>query len=503
MLDEPQRGGHLNPREERATTADWAGPDDVDAWPELVEARKLDRLDGAFLVGGAGDGRTWLGYRDDRHLVTIAGSRAGKGTSAIVPNLALWPGPVIVTDPKGENAAMTAARRAGMGQQVAVIDPFGTTDGTPAASYRAAFNPLDAVVRSSEPVDTAALIADALIVQESGPGSHFTMAARNLLHGLILWCAVHGPRNADAGHARGSLLDVRDALTGAEKPLKGSGGKRGTLDEMVEIADTGDHEADPAIAQSARSFLDKPENEAGSVLSTAHEHTAFLASPQIREAVAQSSLDLAGLRWRATGADAPLSLYIALPARYLSTHGRLMRLMVTLACTAVEAAGDFDGAREGPRVLACLDEFPVLGHLSVIESAAGYMAGFGLILWSVLQDLGQLKRHYREGWETFLGNAGLVQAFGNTDATTLDYLQKRLGDRAILTENISSQGLQAGQTSVSHGIQTVPLLRAEEIARTFSRASGRQLVLPAGRRPVIASRVPWPADKTLHRMIAG
>jgi Type IV secretory pathway, VirD4 components len=380
---------------------------------------------------------------------------------------------------------------------VAVVDPFGTTDGTGAAIYRAAFNPLDAVVQSREPVDTAALIADALIVQESGPGSHFTMAARNLLHGLILWFAVYGPRNAADGYARGSLLDVRDALTGVEKPLKT------LLHDMVDMGACGGHEADPAIGQSAQSFLDKPENEAGSVLSTAHEHTAFLASPQIREAVAQSSFNLAGLRWRATGAAAPLSLYIALPARYLSTHGRLMRLMVTLACTAVEAAGEFDSGREGPRVLACLDEFPVLGHLAVIESAAGYMAGFGLILWPVLQDLGQLKRHYREGWETFLGNAGLVQAFGNTDATTLEYLQKRLGDRAILTENISTQGLQVNQTSVSHGIQTMPLLRAEEIARTFSRGSARQLVLPAGRRPIIAARTPWPAEKTLHRMIAG
>jgi type IV secretion system protein VirD4 len=152
-------------------------------------------------------------------------------------------------------------------------------------------------------------------------------------------------------------------------------------------------------------------------------------------------------------------------------------------------------------VLACLDEFPVIGHLSIIESAAGYMAGYGLILWSILQDLSQLKRHYRESWETFLGNAGLVQAFGNTDATTLDYLQKRLGQRVILSQSISAQGVEAGKASVSAGLQTVPLLHGDEIGRYFSRDSGWQLALVAGRRPVIAQRTPWDGEKDLARLV--
>lgn len=55
------------------------------------------------------EGMIWLGRRDDgaaignddnRHMLTIAGSRAGKGTSAIVPNLCLWPGSCVVIDPK-------------------------------------------------------------------------------------------------------------------------------------------------------------------------------------------------------------------------------------------------------------------------------------------------------------------------------------------------------------------------------------------------------------------
>ena len=79
------------------------------------------------------------------------------------------------------------------------------------------------------------------------------------------------------------------------------------------------------------------------------------------------------------------------------------------------------------RVLFCLDEFAVLGHMQPIERAAGQIAGFGVKLWPVIQDLTQLQRDYQKAWETFMGNAGLLTFFGNTDLTTLEHISKRLG----------------------------------------------------------------------------
>ena len=61
----------------------------------------------------------------------------------------------------------------------------------------------------------------------------------------------------------------------------------------------------------------------------------------------------------------------------------------------------------------------LLGHLESIERAAGYIAGFGVKLWVILQDINQLKSLYKDRWETFLGNAGTLTAFGNVDVTTL------------------------------------------------------------------------------------
>ena len=57
-------------------------------------------------------------------LMTIAPTGAGKGTGCIVPALLRFDGPVIVVDPKGENALMTVRRRRELGQEVAASTPW-------------------------------------------------------------------------------------------------------------------------------------------------------------------------------------------------------------------------------------------------------------------------------------------------------------------------------------------------------------------------------------------
>ena len=52
--------------------------------------------------------------------------------------------------------------------------------------------------------------------------------------------------------------------------------------------------------------------------------------------------------------------------------------------------------RVGAPALFLLDEFAALGRLEAVERAMGLMAGYGLQLWPILQDMGQLKDLYGE-----------------------------------------------------------------------------------------------------------
>ena len=108
----------------------------------------------------------------------------------------------------------------------------------------------------------------------------------------------------------------------------------------------------------------------------------------------------------------------------------------------------------GHPVLFVLDEFAVLGHMETIEKAAGLMAGYGIKLWPILQDLTQLNHHYRESWETFLGNAGTLTFFGNTDLTSLEWLSKRMGQTEVSISDSSVSETASKGASIQSGTST-------------------------------------------------
>jgi len=128
-----------------------------------------------------------------------------------------------------------------------------------------------------------------------------------------------------------------------------------------------------------------------------------------------------------------------------------------------------------------------------IETAAGLTAGFGVKLWSVLQDFTQLKTHYPKSWETFLGNAGIIQAFGNADLTTTEHLSKLLGSTQVIERQavrLSGQAMSQGDSGIREHLRSVRLLDPNEITMQFSRESNRQLILVPGRPPIYLERLP-------------
>lgn len=406
---------------------------------------------------GRNDDGTAIGHGDDRHVITLAGSRSGKGRSAIIPNVLLWPGSCVVTDPKGENASRTAVARAKRsGHRVAVIDPSRASD-VPDA-LRMGFNPLDLIDGDADDaIDLAAAIGDAVMV-DSGDGKdiHWVESARQIFEAVLLHVAT-----SEVGRRR-SLIRVRQLLTVGDPDY---------ADQLYaeRVAKQGDKAAEVSpldalwiqmsssiafngavrdvIAGAANSIRDMGENERGSVLSTARRNTKFLDSVWLQSCLDGSGgacLNIDDLKESAGG----LSVYLCLPARFIPTHARFLRLMLNLMLYRMEAQG-LEQPRCGYPVLFVLDEFAALGRLEVIEKAAGLMAGYGVKLWPILQDLGQLKRHYKESWETFLGNAGILQFFANADLTTLDWLSKRMGQIELVRETRGSSSARTTQMSRS------------------------------------------------------
>ena len=190
------------------------------------------------------------------------------------------------------------------------------------------------------------------------------------------------------------------------------------VETLLRVMAKGGNRFGGILAAIGNRFLNTPQTERGSVFSTAAAQTDFLDSLPLRAISRHSDFELASLR-----GDRPTTIYLCLPVGRMESHYRWLRLVVQMAWTVLEQMGTYP--RHRPPILFMMEEFATLGHMEIMERAAAYFPGFAVKLWAVLQDTRQLLRYYPSSWETFLGNAGLVQCFANGDQATLDYVAHR------------------------------------------------------------------------------
>lgn len=454
--------------------------------PDRILARKDLHYDpanpGAKILLGA-IGAYMIGIEDNRHILTVAGNRSGKSVT-VINNLYFYPGSVLCTDPKAELATKTAHIRDKRGQKVYVLDPFKRSRGK-AIKFRARYNPLARLKRDNPyPVEDAMLIVDALVVrsgEEKDP--HWNESAGQFLLGLILYVA-YSPGIADKDR---TLVTVRKLITQA----LATDGERYTLPSQIlaacrKIDHDGLQDVADAIAGSVTGFYDKSATERAGVLSSLNRHTQFIDYGAMRDVLSGHDVDLEDLK------RGKVSLYMCLPATRMGMCNRWLRIIVNQLLQAMETE---ETVPEAP-VLVCLDEFPVLGFMSQLQDAAGQIASFHVKLWIILQDWGQGTSLYKDRFESFAANAGILQAFGNVDLTTTEYLSKRLDKTAVETTRTgetAAEQVQKGLKGENSSIELFDLMRPDEISRFFARDDKhkRQLILWAGKAPMILQRIEY------------
>lgn len=429
------------------------------------ETRPLAQNGDGLLIGRDRKSGKLLRYAGPAHLLTIAPTRTGKGVGTIIPNLIDYPGPVICIDPKGENARITARHRAKFGP-VHVLDPLGVT-----AVPSAAFNPLDRLDPAGlDLADDAMTLADALVYDAPGEAgeAHWNEEAKALIAGILLWVAC----NPETRGTDRTLEALRDCLTFAPDNFQRM------LREMSRST-----EARGLIARAANRHLGKSDREAAGVLSAAQRHTHFLDSPRMSAVLGRSDFTFADVKAQ------PTTVYLVLPPDRLATYARWLRLMLAQGLTDLARAP----ASPARPVLFLLDEFAALGRLEPVERAMGLMAGYGIQLWPILQDVHQLRALYERRAGTFLSNAGVLQVFGVNDHDSAKLVSDLLGQETVVFETMS-RALDAEESGLSFGVQHVarPLLTPDEV-RTLRE--DYQLLFLAGRRPIVAAKLKYYADR--------
>ncbi|HGN6450244.1 TPA: type IV secretory system conjugative DNA transfer family protein [Neisseria gonorrhoeae] len=437
-------------------SARWADRKDIEAAGLL--AKKGEDSDGVY-VGGWVDKKGTLHYlrhSGPEHVLTYAPTRSGKGLGLVLPTFLSWPHSTFITDLKGELWALTAGwRKKYAHNKVIRFEPA-------SAQGSAAWNPLDEIRVGTEYEIGDVQNLATMIVDPDGKGlnSHWDKTAFALLTGVILH-ALYKARD-DGGVA--TLPSVDRMLSDPEKPVG---------DLWVEMATYphADGRPLPVISSAGQDMLDRPEEEAGSVLSTAKSFLALYRDNVVAANVSRSDFKIKDLM----NDEDPVSLYIITQPNDKARLRPLVRILINMIIRLSADKMDFENGR--PKVhykhkmLAMLDEFPSLGKLEIMQESLAFIAGYGIKCYLICQDLNQLKSR-ETGYgpdETITSSCHVQNAYPPNRIETAEHLSKLTGITTVVKEQITTSGkrVSAMLGQVSRTTQEVqrPLLTADECMR--------------------------------------
>ncbi len=505
-------------------SARWAGKKDIQAagllprprnFLEVVTGKDAAISTGVYVGGWEDkDGNFhYLRHNGPEHVLTYAPTRSGKGVGLVVPTMLSWGASAVVTDLKGELWAMTAGwRKKHAKNKVLRFEPA-------TASGSVCWNPLDEIRLGTEYEVGDVQNLTTLIVDSDGKGldSHWQKTAFALLVGVIL----HALYKAKDDGATATLPSVDAMLADPNRDI-------GEL--WMEMATYG-HVAGQnhhAIGSAARDMMDRPEEEAGSVLSTAKSYLALYRDPVVARNVSRSEFRIRDLMH----SDDPVTLYIVTQPNDKDRLRPLVRVMVNMVVRLLADKMDFENGRPVAhykhRLLMMLDEFPSLGKLQILQESLAFVAGYGIKCYLICQDINQLKSR-ETGYgpdETITSNCHVQNAYPPNRVETAEHLSRLTGQTTVVKEQITTSGRRTAAMlgQVSRTFQEVqrPLLTPDECLRMPGprknadgniEEAGDMVVYVAGypaiygkqplyfKDPVFQARASVPAPKVSDRLI--
>ncbi|ATH80275.1 type IV secretory system conjugative DNA transfer family protein [Pseudomonas sp. KHPS1] len=426
-------------------------------WGERKDIEDAGLLaDEGVYVGAWLDKRNKLHYlrhNGPEHILTFAPTRSGKGVGLVIPTLLSWKHSAVITDLKGELWALSAGwRQKHAGNRVLRFEPA-TAQGC------VGWNPLEEIRLGTEYEVGDVQNLATLIVDPDGKGlnDHWQKTSQAMLVGCILHLCY---RSLDEGGVA-SLPALDAMLADPSRPI----------DELWQEMTHYGHlngENHPLVGSAARDMLDRPAEEAGSVLSTAKSYLSLFRDPIVARNVSRSEFKIRDLM----NHDDPLSLYIITQPNDKARLRPLVRILVNMIVRLLADKMDFEDGRPKAhykhRLLMMLDEFPSLGKLDIMQESLAFVAGYGIKCYLIVQDLSQLQEFYGQN-ESITSNCHIQNAYPPNRVETAEHLSKLTGQTTIVKEQITTSGRRSSALlgQVSRTIQEVqrPLLTTDEALR--------------------------------------
>jgi type IV secretion system protein VirD4 len=465
-------------------TARWANIKDIEAVGLFEESGVVvGQEEGARVDYSITNGSVKLSLRAPgrilRHsgqtsTIMFAPTRSGKGVSSVIPTCLDFPHSLITIDPKGENYNITAGFRRKFSHVLRL---------SPVSNDTLRFNILDELTASSAYRD-ASMIADILTSpadgKVDGSSKHWVDTAKDLLTGVILHVKCSNLPDK-------SLYGCLEFLSQADK---GEDKGAALLDGMINSVHSqpGIHEI---IANVARRNRARPDDERGSVFSTAVTALQVFEDPMVRNCSSSSDFCLNDFKVF----ENPISLYITVPFPDLDRLSSFLRIIVTFILRKFsQDEVQFGEQKLKHPILFLIDEFPTLGTFTTLETMMGILAGYGITFYLICQSPSQIYKLYGEHTAIF-DHCKFMMTYAMSDPKGAEMFSKMTGVESVTFTNVSNSGNKhetgTNNFSISEQTQQRNLMNPDEIQHL---PANQLLVFPQGAPAIIAKKNVYYSD---------
>ena len=468
---------------------------------------KAGKSDGVF-VGAWEDPVTkqvkYLRHNGPEHILCVAPTRSGKGVGLVNPTLLTWLHSTVITDLKGELWALTSGWRSKYANNycirfepakkrvcvdeekglynVARWNPFDEirSEGSTEYYYDRASNGIKSRVcdGTKETSDTQNIVTQIVDPKGEGLKDHWAKTAYELLVGCVVHLKHNDPEHCNIATLSLMLAGQIDTARMREKRMAQQSGEPVYYDDnesstcdvknlWEDMAKGLDRDGKPYKANSAsiiagQHMKDRPDEEAGSVLSTATSFLSLYTDPVVAENTSVSDFRIKQIM----NSDKPVSLYLVTEPTDKDRLSPLVKLFISLILTLCASDMEFEQGRSVQsyknRMLLMLDEFPSLGKLEKMQESLAFIAGYGMKAYLITQDMAQLFDKYGKD-ESISSNCHVNIFYAPLKTDTAQIMSDKAGNTTILEENksVSGSGLKASG-SRSMNATARPLITKDE-----------------------------------------
>lgn len=411
-------------------------------------------------------------YKINNNAVIIGGAGSGKTRFIAKPNVMQMPDNTsfICTDPDGGLLRDTGHLMRDHGYNIRVLNliEFNKSDH---------FNPF-MYIRTEKDIDifTQNLIDNTTPVDAHKGDPFWENAEKLLLKSLFFYIYYEEPLE------RKNFRTVMELLGKADIPEKGKASEYDKLINKLREIEAPNGKIHPAVRFYDDCMVGAEDTKRSIVISAKARLNVFY-NDELLDLLSYDDLRLSEI---GTGVNndkkTKTILYCIIPDSMDTTYNFIVGIMYTLLFQELYYQADIvHGGRLPINVTIIMDEFANTALPRNTPSIFATCRKRGIGLWAILQNLSQLKKLFKDDWESLVGNCDTFIYLGGNEQASHKYVSEKLGTETIYKRHDSVNVGKNGGGSKSMDVLGRKIMTEDEVGQM---ENDKSLIFIKGQKPI-------------------